>query len=636
MPLTRGRSDTRKVVPQARIVAWCAFLVALTALLTSALHGRTAGFESGSWLAPLVWLLVLVNVGLVVALVRARGAAQRARDEGKRAVQQGETLRAHLEQQGRTARREAQEHLALVEALFCAAPAGLALYDADLQFVRVNQSLAAIHDVSQAAHLGRRLRDLVPSMAPEIERALLDVLASGEVRAVEVTGRLRAAGSPRTWLVHCAPVRDAEGEVMGVAQVVLDITERKAAERKTQELVLALQAEQEIFDVVHRVGQRLAAQLHVGALAQSLVDAAAQLSNAESAVFVYASNAVGAKPEYALSGRIPASCQLDGEALLQVFSKRDGALRLSELGADEVSRKLQAALRELGSAGPVRSLIAVPVSRARGPRAAALLVFHRRPQAFSTRDESILLGLATQAATALENARLYGEAQSLIRALAQTNRELDQFAYVASHDLKAPLRGIANIASWLEEDLGDTLPASSREHLTLMRSRVSRLENMIGGILRYSRAGRSNADKESVSVAELVQEVVSLLSPKAASSVRVVGELPVMYTERIPLQQVFLNLIDNALKYGKREDLSVEVSARRLEQHVQFSVRDNGPGIAEEDEPHIWELFRGSGGESSGIGLAVVRKTVEARGGQAWVESKPEAGATFHFTWPVA
>lgn len=599
-------------------------------------HSEAADALGMSVLVPILVGLALMTGGLLVALGRTRVAVRRARSEGARAVRQGEALRAHLEQQGRTARREAQEHLALIDALFRAAPAGLALYDRDLHYVRLNQGLADIHGIPTAAHLGRRLRDLLPQFAPDVERTLQAVLDTSEPQAIEVSRPLRGTDRHGTWLIHCAPVRDADSEVVGVAQVVLDITERKEAESEMHKLVRALQAEQEVFDVVHRVGQKLAAQLNVASLAQDVADTAAQLSSAEGSMFVYASNALGAAPEYALSGRVQADHTLDAESVLRLVGERESSMRLSDVNRhDVVGQDVCKALCGAASEMPeVRSLIALPVPHGRGPRNAALVVFHRQASAFSARDESVLAGLVSQAAIALENARLYGEAQGLIRALAQSNRELDQFAYVASHDLKAPLRGIANIAGWLEEDLGDNAPEEAREHLNLLRTRVSRLENMIGGILRYSRAGRSEMPRERVQVGELIREVVSLLGVTAPATVNVLDELPTLHTERIPLQQVFLNLIGNALKYAARSDVVVNVSHRVVEQRIEFTVSDNGPGISRDEETAIWSLFHGSGGDSSGIGLAVVRKTVQARGCQAWVVSEVGHGATFHFTWP--
>ncbi len=632
----RASDRPRRGLPGA--VLGAALMISLTLAGLAALRSQQAwapAAELPLWV-PLVAALGLVTGGLLVALRRTQRKVRSARRDGVLALQRGEELRAQLEQQGHTARREAQERLALIDALFRATPAGLAVFDRDLRFVRLNQGLSDMHGFAAGAHLGKRLRDLLPELAPTVESALREVLATGEARTIELSGRTPAWLGPRTWLVNCAPVRDEETQVVGVAEVVLDITERKEAERETRKLVEQLRAEREIFDVVHRAGQRLAAELNVERLAQALADTAAQLCGAELSLFGYVPALGGAQADYALAG--PAadlSGNVRADALLKVLSNVAAPVRLTGLPAAsrskgaEVARALSAAF---GLSAGFQSLLVIPIVQLRG---ATLVVAHRKPAAFTERDESVLVGLSTQAAIALENARLYGEAEGLIRALAQKNRELDQFAYVASHDLRAPLRGIANIANWLEEDLGDALPRRSREHLALLRNRVSRLENLIGGILRYSRAGRCDDAREEVKVSELVQEVVALLAPAERAQVQLAENLPVLHTERIPLQQVFMNLIGNALKYAKRPDVVVQIASRLAGDEIEFSVRDNGPGIDPDEQPHIWELFqaRASDSDSSGIGLAVVRKTVEARGGKVWVDSSPGHGSTFYFTW---
>ena len=154
---------------------------------------------------------------------------------------------------------------------------------------------------------------------------------------------------------------------------------------------------------------------------------------------------------------------------------------------------------------------------------------------------------------------------------------------------------------------------------------------MIGGILRYSRAGRRDLGREDVfRVAKvLVQEVITLLAPNEQAVVRTVGELPTLSTERVPLQQVFMNLVGNALKYAKRADVVVEITCRELERnYYEFSVRDNGPGIALDNQPQIWELFpaRSADTGSTGIGLAVVKKTVGIPRWQSLGELRPRAG----------
>ena len=216
--------------------------------------------------------------------------------------------------------------------------------------------------------------------------------------------------------------------------------------------------------------------------------------------------------------------------------------------------------------------------------------------------------------------------------------ELDQFAYVTSHDLKAPLRGIANLSSWIEEDLADRMTDEAREQMKLLRGRVHRLEALIDGILQYSRAGRVKGKPRLVAVDALVADVVELLAPGGKATVSVQPGMPSLMTDSVPLQQVFMNLIGNALKHSKKPDTRVEVGAREMDGRWEFFVKDDGPGIAPRYHERIWGIFQTLEArdkvESTGIGLSVVRKIVEARGGRAWVESEDGQGATFRFTWP--
>ena len=234
------------------------------------------------------------------------------------------------------------------------------------------------------------------------------------------------------------------------------------------------------------------------------------------------------------------------------------------------------------------------------------------------------------------------KAEALARtaaALEASNRELDQFAYVASHDLKAPLRGIANLTQWIEEDLGDRVTGESREHMQLLKGRVHRMEALIDGILDYSRAGRVRTQPERVDIGALVQEVVELVAPGEGVTVEVQPGMPTLETERVPLQQVFMNLISNAIKYtrAERPDVQVRVAWRRAGDAYEFTVADNGPGIAPEYHERIWGIFQTLQArdkvEGTGIGLSVVKKIIESRGGRVTVESAAGEGATFRFTW---
>jgi len=220
--------------------------------------------------------------------------------------------------------------------------------------------------------------------------------------------------------------------------------------------------------------------------------------------------------------------------------------------------------------------------------------------------------------------------------LDRTNRELDAFAYAASHDLRAPLRGIANLAQWIEEDLADKLTEDSQQMLELMRSRMHRMESLIDGILQYSRAGRTHEPPTEIDVRRLIHDIVDLLSPDHGEIV-VAPDLPAIVAEKLPLQQVFQNLIGNALKHGGY-DVVVNVSARDADDFWEFRVTDNGPGIAPEYHDRIWSIFQTlqprDEVEGTGIGLSLVKKLTEAQGGRVGLESAPGQGATFSVWWP--
>jgi signal transduction histidine kinase/CHASE1-domain containing sensor protein len=308
----------------------------------------------------------------------------------------------------------------------------------------------------------------------------------------------------------------------------------------------------------------------------------------------------------------------------------------------------------------VTSYLAACVRTRSGQVLGGLFLGHPEADRFTAEHETLAEGLAAQAGSVLENlqllaseraARLDAEQRrqqlhAVNQALARSNRELDQFAYVASHDLKAPLRGIGNLAQWIEEDSGDALPAAARGHLQMLRGRLQRMEALIEGILAYSRAGRETGPAQPVDMAELLQETLLLLAPPPQLRVEATTPLPVLMGERTALQQVLLNLVGNAIKHaGGGAEPRVAVSARLDEggtpaAHWVLTVRDNGPGIEPQYHDRIWGMFQTLQSrdrvEGTGIGLAVVRKIVQAQGGRTWVESAPGAGAAFHFTWPAA
>jgi signal transduction histidine kinase len=240
----------------------------------------------------------------------------------------------------------------------------------------------------------------------------------------------------------------------------------------------------------------------------------------------------------------------------------------------------------------------------------------------------------TERALADANEQLAETVQNLRR----SNKELQDFAHVTAHDLKAPLRGIGTLADWIASDYAEKFDDQGRHQLRLLKGRVLRLTELIDGILHYSEIGRVTNRREVVDLGKLVSETIALLDPPAQIQVAVCGPLPAVVCEKVRLGQVFHNLIDNAIKYMDKPQGRIEVGCTDQGNVWRFAVTDNGPGIEEKYFEKIFQMFQTlvprDQRESTGIGLPIVKKIVELFGGSIWVESKPGAGSTFFFTLP--
>jgi signal transduction histidine kinase len=215
---------------------------------------------------------------------------------------------------------------------------------------------------------------------------------------------------------------------------------------------------------------------------------------------------------------------------------------------------------------------------------------------------------------------------------------LEQFAYVASHDLKAPLRAVSNLAQWIEEDLTDKLDDASREQLALLRDRVQRMHDLIEGLLEYSRVGKSSDSITLVESRELVKQIIDSLSPPKRFKIKIQHEMPTLYADRLLLGQMFSNLIANSLKHHGGAKGKIRITGECYGEVYQFSVCDDGQGIAPEYHDKIFMMFQTLESrdfeQSTGIGLALVKKIVEEQGGTIRVESALGEGTCFYFTWP--
>lgn len=225
--------------------------------------------------------------------------------------------------------------------------------------------------------------------------------------------------------------------------------------------------------------------------------------------------------------------------------------------------------------------------------------------------------------------------------LQNTNHELERFAYIVSHDLKAPLRAISNLSIWIEEDLEGQISEGVSKNFELLRNRVARLELLINGVLAYSRATRQNPEAVNVafSFGKAAKDAVEQLINRNEVKIHIEGESVMLFGEPIKFSQVLNNLLSNAIKHNDKSQPEIWLSAKKVNDKATIQIRDNGPGISTEHFDKIFEIFQTLKSrdvvESTGVGLAIVKKIIEEVGGEIQVSSELGNGASFEFTWPL-
>jgi signal transduction histidine kinase len=226
----------------------------------------------------------------------------------------------------------------------------------------------------------------------------------------------------------------------------------------------------------------------------------------------------------------------------------------------------------------------------------------------------------------------------LLEKVDNINKELKDFASIVSHDLKAPLRGIKSLATWILDDCSDKLGEQANEQMNLLLDRVERMYNLIDGVLQYSRAGRTEEQMVQVNLDTFIPEAIDMLVPPENISITIEDNMPVIKCAETHVMQLFQNLLSNAIKYMDKPKGQIKVGCVEQDGFWKFSIADNGPGIEEKNFEKIFKMFQALSVseefEGTGVGLTVAKKIVELYGGNIWVESQIGKGSTFYFTLP--
>ncbi|NVM66114.1 PAS domain S-box-containing protein [Mucilaginibacter sp. SG538B] len=479
--------------------------------------------------------------------------------------------------------------------------------------------------------IGKHISILIPRDRLSEEDVIIENIRNGNKVDHFQTVRLHKNGSAIDISLTVSPVKDRHGTIIGASKIARDITAAKKAETAIRHQAAKLK-------ILNTIGKAISEKLDTESILQKVTDATTQITGAAFGAFFY--NTINQDGEaymlYSLSGAPKEAFENFGmprnTAVFHRTFSGEGVLRVDDITKDPRYGRNAPHFGMPEGHLPVVSYLAVPVISSSGNIIGGLFFGHPEAGVFMQEHEDIVVSLASQAAVALDNSRLFTEVKEL-------SQKKDEFIALASHELKTPLTSMSGFLQLLERKVIDV----NRPFVAKAITQLKKLNALINDLFDISKiqSGKLQFYFEEFDFTGLIKENLEAIREAYTSHEIYFDESGEMILEgdKMRLDQVLTNLVTNAIKYSPESD-RIEVSAKRSETEIQVSVKDYGMGINEENISHIFsQFYRAKDVNRSitglGLGLYITKEIIERHGGRIWVESEPRMGSTFFFVLPL-
>ena len=454
---------------------------------------------------------------------------------------------------------------------------GLLEVDKNDVITLANQSFTNISGYSLEELIGKKASNLfLTNDSKELVKSKNTIREEGKTDSYEVKV-IDKLGKNRNWLISGAPNYDINGKVVGSIGIHLDITEQK--EQEEQLYLLSLIAEKNINAVI-------------------IADAYGKI-------------------EWANTSFI----NMSGYSMEDIIGKKPGHL----LQGEETNLETVSYMKDRIDKGLPFNCEVINYSK----HGEKYWVRIQGQALYNKKGEMIKFFAIEENVT--KKKELEQQREFLVDSLAKSNKELEDYAAIVSHDLKSPLRSIHSLISWIKEDNDKEFSEQTIQYLSMIEGKVEKMDHLIEGILTYAKIDKVDKVCEKVNTQEIIQNIINIIHIPNHVSVTITNSLPIVDADRFRVQQLFQNLISNAVNYIDKPVGTVEVSCEEDPKHFIFSIKDNGPGIAQENQEKIFKIFQSleKSEKSTGLGLSIVKKIVDNYNGKIWIESEIGKGTTF-------